>query len=416
MSKLEKLLGHDKYMALKQRVKYIRDKKFLRNHDRIEIQNSEIEIEVLEQAGRHVFFGYYDIAQLNSSETMALVQVIPEKADTKEDRAELGWYNTESLKYTKFGETNAWSWQQGARLRWWPGTDEYVAYNDVEDNKYVCKKVSILSGKVERVFCRALYDIAPTGEYGLSLNFSRLQRLRPGYGYSTLPDDSIEEDSSNQDGIFYVDLLKNNFRLIISLAELAQNCGDKNALQHYINHISISPDGNKFMFFHIWTLKDSPRWKTRLCVANKDGSGLIVLETVDQVSHYDWIDDRRLLITGYTPERKQIYSIYDIESGKKSVLDYPFLDRDGHPSVLRDKNIFVTDTYPKAYDMQALFECNIAKKTSRPLLQIYSTPLMYEEKRCDLHPRISESERFITIDSTFKDNLRKVVVIKNWKE
>lgn len=416
MDILEKLLGHGKYMALKQHIKYVRDKKYLFKHKRIDIQNPNIATVILEQTDKHVFFGYYDIPQLNSFENKALVHVIPKSADTKRDFAEIGWYDLNSLSYKKLGTTKAWSWQQGSRLRWWPMDEDYIAYNDVVENEYVCKKINILSGDISRVYCRALYDIDPTGTYGLSLNFSRLQRLRPGYGYSYLPDDTAEQNVPSKDGIFYVDLVKNKSFLLISLERLADECKHGDALQHYINHISISPDGEKFMFFHIWTLGSSTRWKTRLCVASKDGKEFTVLEATDQVSHYDWIDNSHILVTGYTPERKQIYSVYDVDNNSKQILDFSFLNKDGHPSVLRDKNIFVTDTYPKDHDMQMLFECNIKSRSSRSLLNIYSTPLMYEEKRCDLHPRISESESIITIDSTFKDNIRKVILIKNWKE
>ena len=306
MDILEELLGHKKYMALKQHIKYVRDKKYLFRHKRIEIQNPNIATVILEQTGKHVFFGYYDIPQLNSFENRALVHVIPKHANTKRDVAEIGWYDLNSLSYKKLGTTKAWSWQQGSRLRWWPVDEDYIAYNDVVENEYVCKKINILSGNISQVYCRALYDIDPTGTYGLSLNFSRLQRLRPGYGYSCLPDETAEQNAPSQDGIFYVDLVKNKSFLLISLEMLADECKDGDALQHYINHISISPDGEKFMFFHIWTLKSSMRWKTHLCVANKDGNGLTVLETTDQVSHYDWIDKSHILVTGYTLERKQI--------------------------------------------------------------------------------------------------------------
>ena len=412
MGKLEKALGHKRFMIVKQFIKYIRDILYFVFHKRIQLITSDIELTVLGKKKKHVFFGYYDIQQLNTKEEKVLVHVVDKNAKTSINKAELGFYNINNKKYEKISETSAWNWQQGSRLRWWPTDDNYVCYNDVIDNEYVCKKININTKKVDSVFCKALYDIDPQGTYGLSLNFSRLQRLRPGYGYDSIKDDTINISSPTKDGIYYVDLLKNESQLIISLKKLAEKCYDKNADQHYINHISISPNGEKFIFFHIWTIKNSDKWKTCLYVSNKKGTELKILERDDLVSHYDWIDSNNILITGYTKEKKQIYSIYNTITAKKTILPSEYLNKDGHPTIINKQTEFISDTYPKRMDLQELFHYDLLTNRKKTILYIYSSPLMYEEKRCDLHPRISRSERIITIDSTFNDNCKKVILIK----
>ena len=253
----------------------------------------------------NVFFGYYDITPFSKDENNILYLSVKDGNKI----AEVKLYDLNSKKHKILTQTRAWNWQQGSRLRWWPTDDNYVCYNDVIDNEYVCKKININTKKVDSVFCKALYDIDPQGTYGLSLNFSRLQRLRPGYGYDSIKDDTINISSPTKDGIYYVDLLKNESQLIISLKKLAEKCYDKNADQHYINHISISPNGEKFIFFHIWTIKNSDKWKTCLSVSNKKGTELKILERDDLVLHYDWIDSNNVLITGYTKEKKQFFHL-----------------------------------------------------------------------------------------------------------
>ena len=414
MNRLEKVLGHRRYMIVKQFIKYLRDSFYFLFHKKVQTTNSDIELVVYGEKRKHVFFGYYDIQQLNKEESRMLVNIVKKNAKTETDLAELGYYNTNDKSYEKIGETKAWNWQQGSRLRWWPTDENFVCYNDVENNEYICKKVNLKTKKVESTFCRALYDIDEQGLYGLSLNFSRLQRLRPGYGYNSLKDTTVNISAPLNDGIYYVDLIKNESKLIINLDSLAKECDDENADEHYINHISISPDGKKFIFFHIWTLKNSSKWKTYLYVANKDGTELKRLEKDDLVSHYDWIDSNNVLITGYTKQKKQTYSIYNIVTSEKKTLPLEYLNLDGHPTLIKNQEKFISDTYPKRKDMQELFEFDFSKNKKRSLLFIYSSPLMYEEKRCDLHPRISKSEKTITIDSTFKNNCKKVILIKKW--
>ena len=412
MKNLEKLLGHDKYMKIKQFIKYIRDNIYFLSHKKIQIIDNDIEYKIFSKKNKHIYFGYYDIQQLNKDENKMLVHVIDKKANTSKNLAEIGFYNLDNNEYIKIAQTHAWNWQQGSRLRWWPSNEKYICFNDIDDKKYVCKKVNIETKQVEQIFCKALYDIDNEGTYGLSLNFSRLQRLRPGYGYDYFQDKTMNISSPLDDGIHYVDLLKNKSHLIISIGELAKRCEDCDANEHYINHISISPNGEKFMFFHLWTRKKSNKWKTCLYVANKDGSNLKLLEKEDLVSHYDWIDSDNILVTGYTPNGKQTYSRYNVNSLEKNVVKSSYLDKDGHPTVIDGGRKFITDTYPKKMDLQELFEYNTNNSTKKTLMYIYSSPLMYEEKRCDLHPRVSNSEKIITIDSTVKNNCKSVIVIK----
>ena len=209
-------------------------------------QKTEIKI-----AQKNVFFGYYDIAQLSRDGRRALIHIVDKSADPAKQAAQLAWYDMDADELHVFDETRAWSWQQGARLRWHPTENDCVLYNDFDGEKYVTRQTDLLTNNTSVFAPLPLYDISPDGQYGLSLNFDRLQRLRPGYGYSCLKDESIGDRAPAEDGIkLWRKEDAGEGTLVISLRELANTVSEEN-VEHYLNHISISPSGKRFMFFHL---------------------------------------------------------------------------------------------------------------------------------------------------------------------
>ncbi len=360
---------------------------------------------------KNTFFGYYDIQQLDSEEKKMLVHVVPKNAKTDQMKADIGYYDIQSKEYYKITESRAWCWQQGSRLRWYRNSSDRILVNNVKDDHYVTQLWDISSSDAVCVkeISMPLYDVDYEGKVGLSLNFSRLQRLRPGYGYSTLPDNSVGENASEYDGIFLVDLETDDTKLIVSLSDLAKTVDEKKQYEHYINHISMSPDGTRFIFFHIWM--DSK--KLRLYTCNIDGTSLRLLEDNDRASHYDWIDNEHILVTNYTKASCN-YVIYNVLTGNKKFLNKDILNTDGHPSIYKDCNKFISDTYPLNNNKQMLFEYDMNNERKQVIANIYSSFANNEEKRCDLHPRLSNSEKIITIDSTV-DGERKVLLLKKRK-
>ena len=414
---IKRVIGQNNITFIKQYIKYLRDKVYFLNHQRLEyITLDRTQTTIFSLPHKHVFFGYYDFSQFDNSEKRLLVHTVDKKAHTSKSKAEIGYFNIDNNKYTKITNTSAWSWQQGARLRWNPLDNNQILYNDVSDNEYCTKIWDIENNKCIKTFCAALYDIDPKMKYGLSLNFSRLQRLRPGYGYNVLEDLTEGEQAPKYDGIFYVDLDSNSKKLIISLHMLANMMQDKEANEHYINHISIAPDGKHFIFFHIWTLKDSKAWKTRLYVCEPTGRELKQLECVDRVSHYDWKNNNEIMVTCYDTNKNQYYCVYNIEDGTKTILKDKCLELDGHPSFMKQGKEFISDTYPKEHSLQTLYHYNLSTKVYTPLIRIHSDARYFDEKRCDLHPKVSKSEKYITVDSLFEQGCRKVILFNLEKE
>lgn len=360
--------------------------------------------------GKHVFFGYYDLQQLSPGKDKALLTVVPVGADARKDPAQLQWVDTATGEYHQIGSTRAWCWQQGCRLRWHPVRPDMVMYNDVEGERYVCRVVELGSGTVETIG-QAFYDITPDGRYGLSLDYSRLQRLRPGYGYGTLPDETRGEMLPDKAAIWRVDILSGETVPLVTYAQLAELCPEAAGYENYVNHISVSPDGERFSFFHLWTV--GQRWDGRLYVARMDGTVLQCVEDRFIPSHYCWLGSEGLLITsvgfGGSPS---YYYRYDLNTMGRTRLHNDQLERDGHPSPLPDGRWFVTDTYPQADSRQRLFLARLDGAGFQPICRVYSDPRMFEEKRCDLHPRLTPDGRTITIDCTCRDGKRSVLMLR----
>lgn len=401
---IKKLIGvknQQRIKAVKAQMKY---RKTRQNAGKLEVAQGWEAPVIYDLPDAHLFFGYYDIQQIQGDKLLAMS--VKRKADTKKDPATLYWVDMSSGAYHEMGQTHAWCWQQGCRLRWHPTQPDSVLYNDREGQRYVCR-VAKLDGSVTKTLPRAMYDITADGSFGLSLNYSRLQRLRPGYGYNTLPDTSVGENVPKNDGIFLVNMDTAEEKLIISYERLVQDVPETENQMHYVNHISIAPDGSKFLFFHLWTPAVGGRWSGRLCTANLDGTDLRCVEDGFIPSHYCWGGSDRLLITsvgfGGAPS---YYYLYDLTAKTKTKLEDPRLVQDGHPTFLSDGTRFLTDTYPLSGSMQRLFQ------SDGPICQVYSDPRMFEEKRCDLHPRLTPNDDIITIDSTFRDGKRSVILLR----
>lgn len=367
--------------------------------------------EIIGLPNKHVFFGYYDLQQLDKSGQRALIHIIDKnRCNPAEDLAGIAIYHIDEKKTEVLTQTRAWSWQQGARLRWHPCKPETVLFNDVEDGKYVTVECDIISHSRETIAPMPMYDVTPDMHYGLSVNFSRLQRLRPGYGYSTLKDDTAGISSLKEEGIFRYDFEKQESKLLISLDQLAHNCPKLKNVEHYINHISIAPSGRKFMFFHLWASIQSSIWDMNLYVADIETGEMNCIETEEIASHYSWRSDSELLVTTAALHNSQSkYILYNLDRHSKQVLKGKWLTRDGHPTAINDSDCFVSDTYPIGCEQFLFLE---EREVGTELARVYADPRMFDDMRCDLHPRVSLEHKQITIDSTFNHKVRQVVLLR----
>jgi hypothetical protein len=350
-----------------------------------------------------VFFGYYDISPFSSDGKYILAThtLLGNVSPAPRDELVVGYYilNESNQLFVEIGRTTTWCWQQGCRLQWYPSqSSEHVLYNRLVNDQYGCAIQNIHSKETIREYPRPIYCISQDGQWGLSLDFSRLQRLRPGYGYTTLLDTSAMKSVPRDNGIWRIDMKTGDERLLVSLKDIA-TLASKPSIQigdHYFNHLCFNPEGNRFMFFHL--CERNGKRSNRLLTSGIDGQDIHLLENEKTVSHYAWKTNTELLATTFHPDIGFQYILYDDASGRSYVLSQDVLKQDGHPSYFPDLNYILTDTYPDKCG-----ECNILiyedkNKALSRLASFYSPIDFSGEARCDLHPRLNKGGSMVCAD------------------
>jgi hypothetical protein len=352
----------------------------------------------------HVFSGYYDISPFSGDDSKILAIQIQENSGYGPGTASIGYYdlNDPGMEFHLIEETATWCWQQGCRLQWYPkSSSQTIAYNTMVDGSYGAVIQNIITKQHISRIRRPLYAISNDGKLGLSLDFSRLQRLRPGYGYGNIPDETTQEEAPGRSGIWSVDLSTKEERFLFSIADIAgfMPLDTMKGAIHYFNHILFSPDGTRFLFFHIWN-KNGKRY-TRLITCNRDGSDLYALINEGHVSHYAWKNSEELFAYATHHDTGTHYYLYKDKSNDRKIIANNILCEDGHPSFLNLGNgeYILLDSYPNFIGCQKLMLYNF-KKNSYSIIGRYFSPRKFKgEIRCDLHPRGSNSGRYIAFDA-----------------
>ncbi|SEH15899.1 hypothetical protein SAMN04487967_2297 [Natronorubrum sediminis] len=344
------------------------------------------------------FVGFYDVCPWNEDQTQYVVHELDESSGTVSISV-LGKDGSERI-----ASTDAWNYQQGARTRWHPTQKDALIFNDIENGNAVARIVNTDGEELDR-YQQPMQAMNPTGEDFLSINYRRLDHNSPAYGYGT--DDGSELATPAEDGIVRIDRDGNtelivSFRSLISEVETAVD-----SEYHYIHHGLYAPDGDQFAFLHRWV--DDGQRQTRLLVSNRFGKRRLLLEN-EYVSHYCWLDTKRLFLWGGSKAHGRGYHIVDTESGEIDYVEGLSGYGDGHPTLSPDGEWVVTDTYPDRTRKRTLWLYNIYNSRSIKLGN-FLAPFEFDGGyRCDLHPRWSRDGKFISIDSAH-EGVRKSYIL-----
>lgn len=375
--------------------------------------SKDVSYRLLGSTDHHTFFGYYDLSPFEPDGDRLLSCRV--RRDAPNGPMEIGFYATDAAgedRFTAVTSTATWCWQQGCRFAWAPQLGKgCVLYNALGPTRFEAVLFDLDSRREIARFPRPLYDLASSGRYGLSLNFARLQRLRPGYGYANLPDTTADEGAPAGDGLWLVDLQSGESRLLHSLAEIAETEPQKSmaGATHYFNHVSWNPSGSRFLFFHIWEHQGERR-KVRLLTS--DAKGAVRVVTNDElVSHYCWIDENRMLLYAEFERVRGYYEVADLEAGRRIPERCEALPlEDGHPTWCAAAGKFLLDSLPDRLSERSLMTFRPGDERPRLLGSFYSPVALTGEARCDLHPRWSRDGRQIAID-TAHDGFRQMAVV-----
>lgn len=364
---------------------------------------------------RHHFFGYYDKSPWNASGSLLLAHEVDfnDRPPTATDPAAVGVVRLqEGNHFEPLGTARCWNWQQGAMPQWNPAEAErQFFHNDRRDGRFVGVLRDVERGEL-RVYERPLYALAPNGRLGFSLNFARLQTHRPGYGYAGVADPHADALAPEADGIERIDLASGAVDRLISLAELAARDPVESmaGAVHYVNHLQVSPGGRRLAFFHIWRTGDKT-WRVRLYCMDLDGANLTRMLDTGTISHYDWLDDDRLLVWAEHPEGGRNFLLCDRRDGSARRIGPGVLTEDGHCTFSPDRRWVLNDTYPDGHDMRTLMLYRWPDGPRLDLARLFSPKARWwGELRCDLHPRWRRDGRAVCVDSVH-DGSRQMYVV-----
>jgi len=363
----------------------------------------------------HHFFGYYEKTPWDASGRYLLGHRVAflHRPNTPEDMAVIGLIDIQNgNRWRPLAETTAWCWQQATMLQWLGSApDREIIFNTRNERDFCAAILDIQSGD-QRMLPLPVYAVAPDGRYAMSLNFARLDRTRPGYGYKGGVDHTAGQLAPTDDGVYHMDLQSDAATLTVSLAQLAQTEPEAEMAQaeHWVNHLQISRTGRRVAFLHRWRTASAQSWRTRLYTVNPDGSDLRLLAREGMVSHYDWRGDSHILAWS-RHNGENHYHLYRDREGTVEVIGADVLDRDGHCSYSPDGRWVLTDCYPDpAKSIRTVILYEPATNRRIDIGHFYSPPELTGEIRCDLHPRWNRDGTKVCLDSAH-EGTRQIYVV-----
>jgi hypothetical protein len=364
-------------------------------------------VRALTQGPKFHWFGYYDKLQFDPTNRYVLgMQVAFEhRSPTPADTIRIGMIDlADHDRWIDLGETRAWCWQQGCMLQWLPGSRTEVIYNDRQDGQFVSHILDVKSGK-RRTLPGPVYAISPDAKWAVHPDFSRLNDMRPGYGYCGIPDPYFHDLAPEKTGIWHMDLQTGKRELILSFHDIAAvpyKLADWTGSKHKVNHLLVSPDGSRFIFLHRrrgGEAKNPEAGGTRMFTCKPDGSGLYVVDPYGDTSHFIWRDPQHILAWARHPSKGLRFYLYRDRSEEVSVVGEGVMTENGHCTYLPGNAWILNDTYPDKQRLQHPYLYRIASNQKFPLGHFESPPEYAGEWRCDTHPRFSPNGKLVTIDS-----------------
>lgn len=411
------------------------------------------------------WFGYYNYDPLNSRHdkmlmNRALFEDVPIESGMKID---VGYYNLIDSSWHKLGTTDSFNWQQGAMLQWLPSknNDTEVIYNFSDKISFKSCIINIETG-VKKIIDYPIYAIFPDGKRALGLNYERLYWCR-AYHYQSIKNPRFDVQVPSEDGIYLINLDSNKSELLIDINDVIGVDADPdfNEARHWIEHVMLSPNGEKFCFLHRFSYGNVMSYGTRLCIANSDGSNIQVIDGWRKFgwSHFGWCGNNAFSIytyvapkilkqnskPGLTPNnglktsffnvakkiakvvlphsllnklvgKTSYYQFYMLNNNRFKISDCfgeKYLSIDGHPSFTKDGRYMITDTYPDRKRRQRLIIVNVSNHKSL-VLGTFDAPLMGRPSSCDLHPKLSRDNNYVSIDTAHTGKHQMMLFKLDW--
>lgn len=365
------------------------------------------------------WFGYYDKLEFDPTNRYVLSNEVAfeHRTPTADDTIRVGMVDTQSGdEWIRLGDSRAWGWQQGCMLQWRPGSASEVVWNDRQGDRHVCRVMDAVTREM-RTLPRPIYALSPDGRWAITADFSRIQRMRPGYGYVGLKDPCHTIRAPEESGVWKMDMQTGESELIFSLAEAASIDHFGNPLGdqwNYFNHLLVSPDASRFIVLHRWrnSSGDGPdaepigSFTTRMFTVNMDGSDPYILDPSGKTSHFIWRDPKHICAWTQPVGMKAAFYLFRDQSDQIEIVGDGVMTVNGHNTYVpnTDNEWILNDTYPKGPQrLQTPYLYHVPSNRRVDLGHFASPPAYTGEWRCDTHPRSSNDGGSVVIDSPHSD-------------
>lgn len=349
------------------------------------------------------FFGYYDKSPWDATGRYLLCTRVKNawKKPDNDDEAQLVLIDTQNHNEAKvIASTHTWNVQQGCMLQWLgPDYRDTVIYNDIRNGKFRGIILNVFTGE-ESVLPMPVYSVSADGSFALTLDFARLHRLRPGYGYCNLPEETRGEKCPNKACIWREDLSTGQCTPLFTYRDFAsfETRPEMLDAEHKVNHLMISPSGDRFMVLHRWFVGE--RKYTRLVTANCQGGEMYNLLDDNFVSHCFWKNAEQIISFAEKKGEGRGYFLLKDQT-RECVHMWHSLVGDGHPSYGPDGRV-ITDTYPDRRRVAKLLLLDEDRQDYTVVAQVFA-PFRYDnDVRCDLHPRWNRDASQVCFDGVFE--------------
>lgn len=403
------------------------------------------------------FYGYFGKSQLNKSndKLLCLKTNFINRIPTINDFAQIGYFDLKlpKKKFIPLTITKTFNWQQGCMLQWLgPKFENEIIYNDMIKNKF-CSVILNINTKKEKILPLPIYDVDYNAKLAICVDQERHYFCRRGYSYAGIENSLKDKKIVKDDGIWSLNIKTKKIIQIIKIIDLInfKPLSNMKGATHYVEHLSFRPDGKRFCFLHRWKMKEGGIY-SRFYTVNVDGSQLKLLLDSGRISHFCWRNNDEILAYGgmtnsinklrkskklvkliFKPLLPIFHFLFN-DNGSISKLitgdSYILLNdksntimkvadvlrfEDGHPSFFpHNKNLFVTDLYPKkSNNHEAKLMTFDLKNNKLNLIDIIKSNEKFNETpiRCDLHPKVSFDGKYISID-TLEKNYRGIRLYK----
>ena len=296
-------------------------------------------IRITPDDGYEYYYGYYDKSPWDATGRYMIAIKVRQayKSVAPKEPGEVVLIDTQNgNKVLKVGTTHSWNVQQSCMAQWLgPDFKSRLIYNDYRDGHYCSVVFNVEQMSEERVLPRPVYDVARDGSFALSLDFNRLHRMRPGYGYSNEPDRTKGILCPDECCIWKMDIPTGKVTELFKYTDMAAFEPDESmkGAEHKVNHLMISPNGKRFMVLHRWF--QNGRKHTRLVTCNIDKTEMYNLSDDVFVSHCYWKNDKEILSFLRKKASGDHYYLMKDKTQEYQLL-WPELNTDGHCSYSPD--------------------------------------------------------------------------------